>query len=136
MELPPLSLDRSAGFLSKQLYDGPRDAILAGQFRPGTRVPSTRALAASLGVSRNTVHTAFEQLVLEGLLEGKHGAGTFVADVPSGTPIGLGVGPLDQARGRRRISKQGRAVLELAESLPEPIQLPGEARGRDSKLLK
>ena len=78
MTLPPLSLDRSAGALSRQLYDGLRDAILSGQFRVGTRMPSTRALAASLSVSRNTVHMAYEQLILEGLLEGKQGSGTFV----------------------------------------------------------
>ena len=130
MELPPLSLDRSTGRLSRQLYDGLRGAILAGQFRAGTRLPSTRALAASLGVSRNTVHTAFEQLILEGLLEGKQGAGTYVAEVPSGTPSGVGLGEPHQPRGCRRLSRQGRAVLEMAESWPQPIQLPGESRGR------
>lgn len=94
MTLPPLSLDRSAGALSRQLYDSLRDAILSGQFRVGTRMPSTRALAASLSVSRNTVHMAFEQLILEGLLEGKQGAGTFVAQVPSGIPLGPDRGAL------------------------------------------
>ena len=113
MTLPPLSLDRSAGSLSRQLYNGLRDAILSGQFRVGTRMPSTRALAASLRVSRNTVHMAFEQLILEGLLEGKQGVGTFVADVPvgipggipSGIPCGQGDVELDEPRGRRNLSQ-------------------------------
>lgn len=130
MKLPPLSLDRSAGRLSRQLYEGLRDAILRGQFRAGTRMPSTRVLAASLGVSRNTVHTAFEQLILEGLLDGKQGAGTYVADVPGGTPAGLGTSDPDQPRGLRRLSRQGRAVLDMAESWPQHVQLPGESRGR------
>jgi GntR family transcriptional regulator/MocR family aminotransferase len=130
MTLPPLSLDRSAGALSRQLYDSLRDAILSGQFRVGTRMPSTRALAASLSVSRNTVHMAFEQLILEGLLEGKQGAGTFVAQVPSGIPLGPDAVEPDELRGRRNLSQQGRAIYNLAKRWPEPIQLPGESRGR------
>lgn len=130
MTLPPLSLDRSAGSLSRQLYDGLRDAILSGQFRVGARMPSTRALAASRGVSRNTVHMAFEQLILEGLLEGKQGVGTFVAELPSGIPFGPGAAELDKPRGRRNLSHQGRAIHNLAKRWPEPIQLPGESRGR------
>src|SRR5262249_49340930 len=105
MALPPLSLDRSAGPLSRQLYEGLRDAILSGQFRVGTRMASTRALAASLGVSRNTVHTAFEQLILEGLLEGKPGAGTYVAEMPSGIPVGARAVGRDKPRGRRNLSQ-------------------------------
>ena len=50
-----------------------------GAARAGQRLPSTRAMAVELGVSRNTVVTAFEQLLAEGYLEGRVGAGTFVA---------------------------------------------------------
>lgn len=130
MNLPPLSLDRSAGSLSRQLYDGLRDAIQAGQFRAGTRLPSTRSLADVLGVSRNTVHTAFEQLILEGLLEGRQGAGTFVADLPSASVLGRGHSEVQQPGGRRTLSQQGRAVLALSESTSQPVQLPSEYRGR------
>lgn len=130
MDLPALTLDRTRGRLSRQLYDGLRGAILSGQFRAGTRLPSTRALADSLGVSRNTVHTAFEQLILEGLLTGQQGAGTFVAEVPGDTPHGVGLTEAHRPRGRRRLSRQGRTVLQLAEGRPAAIQLPGEPRGR------
>ena len=65
----------------RQLYDGLRAAILAGQLAPGTRLPSTRAFASELGVARNTVVNAFEQLIAEGYIEGKIGAGTQVAHV-------------------------------------------------------
>src|SRR5687768_17026400 len=63
----------------RQLYEGIRRAILGGQIRPGSRLPSTRELASELGVSRNTVMSAFDQLVAEGYLEGEVGSGTFVS---------------------------------------------------------
>jgi GntR family transcriptional regulator/MocR family aminotransferase len=76
---PQLTVDEAAEEpLFRQLYDRLRAAVLAGELRPGVRLPSTRALAAALGVSRNTVMAAFEQLLAEGYLEGRVGAGTFV----------------------------------------------------------
>ncbi len=80
-EVPPwISLDASSGTpYYRQLYDGVRRAILSGILPAGTRLPSTRTLAAELRVSRTTMVTAFEQLLAEGYLEGKIGSGTFVA---------------------------------------------------------
>jgi GntR family transcriptional regulator/MocR family aminotransferase len=75
-----ISLDpRSATPLHRQLYEGIRDAVLAGRLSAGARLPSTRALAADLDISRNTVAGAFDQLLAEGYIEGRPGAGTFVA---------------------------------------------------------
>jgi len=75
-----LSLDpRSATPLHRQLYEGIRDAVLTGRLSAGARLPSTRALAADLDISRNTVAGAFDQLLAEGYIEGRPGAGTFVA---------------------------------------------------------
>ncbi len=72
-------LDHSSSVpLHKQLYERFRDAILNGQLRTGSRLPSTRELALHLGLSRNTIMTAFEQLLAEGFLTGKVGAGTYV----------------------------------------------------------
>ena len=65
--------------LYRQLYESLRRMILAGQLRPGTRLQSTRELAAELRVSRNTVMNAFEQLLAEGYLEGQVGSGTYVS---------------------------------------------------------
>src|ERR1019366_5890784 len=56
-----------------------REAVLGGRLPPGSRLPSTRAFAAELGISRNTVMGAFDQLLAEGYLEGKVGSGTYVA---------------------------------------------------------
>ena len=65
--------------LHRQLYDKLREQILLGRFTPGQQMPSTRVLAADLGVSRNTILYAFEQLKAEGYLEGATGSGTYVA---------------------------------------------------------
>jgi GntR family transcriptional regulator/MocR family aminotransferase len=74
---------RSATPLYRQLYEGLRQAILDGRLRSGSRVPASRLFAEQLGVSRNTVSLAFEQLILEGYLKGEVGSGTFVSnDLP------------------------------------------------------
>jgi GntR family transcriptional regulator / MocR family aminotransferase len=56
-----------------------RASILAGHLRAGTRLPSIRALAYELGISRNTVLNAYAQLLAEGDIEGAVGSGTYVA---------------------------------------------------------
>jgi GntR family transcriptional regulator/MocR family aminotransferase len=74
-----IPLDRSIGIpIFRQIYDGLRRAILEGRLRPGQRIPSTRSLAADLGVSRLPVLNAYEQLLHEGYLVGRTGSGTFV----------------------------------------------------------
>ena len=78
--LGTLAIDRDAEEpLYRQLYFALRAAILEGRLRPGTRLPSTRNLATDLSVSRNTVVIAFDQLLAEGYVEGKVGAGTYVS---------------------------------------------------------
>lgn len=75
-----LPLDRSLGHpIHRQIYDGLRRAILEARLSPGQRVPSTRALAEDLGISRLPVLTAYDQLLHEGYLEGRTGSGTFVS---------------------------------------------------------
>ena len=80
LSLAAIHLERSHAIpLHRQLYNCLSEAILARQLVPGTRVPPTRALAAELGISRNTVVNAFDQLLAEGYLESKVGSGTFVS---------------------------------------------------------
>jgi GntR family transcriptional regulator / MocR family aminotransferase len=57
-----------------------RDAVRSGRLPPGTRLPSSRALASDLQVARNTVADAYAQLVAEGWLAAERGSGTRVAD--------------------------------------------------------
>src|ERR1700722_13225637 len=56
-----------------------REAIRDGRLAPDTRLPSSRALAADLGLSRGTVSAAYDQLVAEGYLVARHGSGTVVS---------------------------------------------------------
>ncbi|MGN9845984.1 MocR-like pyridoxine biosynthesis transcription factor PdxR [Nonomuraea sp. H19] len=63
------------------LEDSLREAIRDGRLQPGTRLPSTRALAAELGLARGTVSAAYDQLVAEGYLTTRPGSATEVADV-------------------------------------------------------
>src|SRR5262249_46070553 len=69
---------RSIVPLHRQIYDRLRDAILKGNLAAKARLPSTRSLANELGISRNTVTTAFDQLLAEGYLESRTGSGTYV----------------------------------------------------------
>ncbi|HMA15052.1 MAG TPA: PLP-dependent aminotransferase family protein [Kiloniellaceae bacterium] len=110
-----LALDRAAAApLQQQLYDQLRAVILAGGLAPGTRLPSSRSLAAELGCSRNTVVTAFDQLLSEGYLEGHAGSGTFVSRVLPEDLLGL-----PPAGNRHRASP--------AAAEPPPLSARGQA---------
>ncbi|WP_277068908.1 PLP-dependent aminotransferase family protein [Saccharomonospora viridis] len=79
----PVTLDRSLAVpLAVQLADALREAASGGHLRGGDRLPSTRALAASLGVSRAVTSAAYEQLHAEGWIVGRHGSGTYVTTSP------------------------------------------------------
>jgi GntR family transcriptional regulator/MocR family aminotransferase len=78
--VPPVALDSSGKIpMYSQVSEWFRRAIVAGQLRPGQRLPSTRSLAAELKISRIPVTSAYEQLHAEGYLETFVGAGTCVA---------------------------------------------------------
>jgi GntR family transcriptional regulator / MocR family aminotransferase len=77
--LPIIAIDRkSRKALHKQICDAYRVAIVDGILRPGQRVPSTRALATELRVSRLPVLNAYAQLLAEGYFESRVGAGTVI----------------------------------------------------------
>src|SRR5213076_1392267 len=77
-----IRLDRaSTEPLHQQLYRQIRDELISGSFGDGaSRLPSSRTLAADLGISRLTVNLAFSKLHAEGYLRSKAGSGTFVAN--------------------------------------------------------
>ncbi len=54
------------------------EKIKNGEYGPGMKLPTERALAEELGISRNTVSAAYKELLLEGVLEARQGRGTFV----------------------------------------------------------
>src|ERR1700742_380539 len=81
----PVTLDRaSATPLAVQLAEQLRAAAGEGRLRSGDRLPSTRALADRLEVSRTVTAAAYEQLHAEGWITGRHGSGTFVTTAPPG----------------------------------------------------
>ncbi|NNF80563.1 MAG: PLP-dependent aminotransferase family protein [Rhizobiales bacterium] len=63
----------------QQLYEQVRDLILSGRLPTGARLPSTRSYSKELGLSRTTLIAAYDQLVSEGYLEARRGAGIFVS---------------------------------------------------------
>lgn len=66
--------------LIHQVYEQIRKNILQGELTAGERLPSTRELSSNLGISRNVILEAYEQLFTEGYIEGKQGSGTYVAE--------------------------------------------------------
>lgn len=75
-----LQLDLSGAGRRQALESALRAAIRSRRLEAGRALPSTRMLAADLGVARSTVVSAYEQLCVEGYLEATHGSGTRVAD--------------------------------------------------------
>jgi len=68
--------------LYREIADDVRRAIAAGKLPRGARLPSSRALALQLGVSRNTILAAYEALASDGIIEGRTGSGTVVRTAP------------------------------------------------------
>ncbi len=64
-----------------QIYEYYRDMVLSGKLSAGSALPSTRNLAEQLSVSRNTVETAYQQLLAEGYLYSRQGSGYYVSAV-------------------------------------------------------
>lgn len=108
--------------LHRQLYDEIRRAILSGRLAAGTRLPATREFCRLMSVSRNTVLAAYEQLLAEGYVLSRIGAGTFVApDLPERLPIV----PREERAARaaptpRRLSERGTRWLAAKRTTHRP----------------
>ncbi|MEZ5993356.1 MAG: PLP-dependent aminotransferase family protein [Planctomycetota bacterium] len=107
--LVDLETPKSDAPLYQRIADSIRADVLAGRLRRGERVPSTRALAKELRVNRNTVAQAYDQLVGEGFLEGRHGSGTYVAR------------ELPQANFNARGSRTGQQKLKRVALANSPV---------------
>ncbi|MFS4092574.1 PLP-dependent aminotransferase family protein [Streptomyces sp. AF1A] len=78
---------RAGRGVRRALAESVRDAVRTGRLAPGTRLPSSRRLAADLGLARNTVADAYADLVTEGWLTARKGSGTLVADRTITRPV-------------------------------------------------
>ena len=109
----PVVVDRETGRpLAAQISAQLQAAVTGSVLRAGDRLPSSRDLAATLGVSRTVVTNAYARLFAEGWLEGRHGSGTYVADV---TPPPVAPAA---ARPSGPVARPGSAAA--AESATEP----------------
>ena len=95
--------------LHRQLYNELRTAILGGRLPTGCRLPASRELAQVTGLSRNTVLSAYDQLIAEGYIDSQAGSGTYVASsFPEQVLSGPAMEPVPHAdRGLRRLARRG-----------------------------
>ena len=110
--------------LHRQLYNELRTAILGGRLPSGCRLPASRELAQVTGLSRNTVLSAYDQLIAEGYIDSRAGSGTYVSiALPEQVLSGPAVEPLPQAdRGSRRLSVRGERLLAAPFRRWPPLQ--------------
>lgn len=118
--------------LYRQIYERVRMQILDGRLRPGERVPATRTLADELGVARNTVARAYDDLLAEGYLRGRRGSGTYVAEIRR-----PGEDAIDERSTPRLTSWARRALVSLPVSIgayPPPGRKPAPIETTSSRL--
>lgn len=109
------SADAERGGTTRRIYEALKAQVLGGVYGPRDRLPSTRALAAELGVSRTTVSAAYEQLFSEGFLESRPGARARVAlsrPLPGGDRSSLSAEAGPVPPGALRLSRFGAALGE------------------------
>ena len=108
----------------QQVYGAIREGVLSGKLRAGDRLPVTRTLARDLGMSRNVVLIAYEQLIAEGYAQARVGDGTFVAATLPDSML-----PVTATRrqdsvvrpGPPRLSQYARRILDEPDS-EAPVQ--------------
>jgi GntR family transcriptional regulator / MocR family aminotransferase len=106
--------DAPARRRGRTLQSALREAVRTGRLAAGTRLPSSRELAADLGVSRGLVTEAYEQLTAEGYLRSGRGSGTWVGDAArSARPPAPGPGPLAPS-----------ARVDFRPGTPDPALFP------------
>ncbi len=126
------------GLLYQQVYRGVRAEILSGKLAAGARLPSTRTLAADLGISRNVAMLAYDQLLDEGYALARTGSGTIVAPtLPEEwtgmvSPAGAGLGK--SRRTEPRLARSGARALEIARTVPARWDLRGRRLAYDFRV--
>jgi GntR family transcriptional regulator/MocR family aminotransferase len=101
--------------LHRQLYNELRAAILGGRLPSGCRLPASRELAHVTGLSRNTVLSAYDQLVAEGYINSRAGSGTYVAStLPDQVLADPQMEPLPVAEhSARQLTREGKRLRAM-----------------------
>lgn len=112
-----IAFDESSSIpLYRQLYERLRANILSSQLRAGARLPSSRSLAQELGISRNTVTAAYDQLLAEGYIESRVGHGTSVIPLPPEQLINVAparLAPFSAVPGHPALSQRGKLIAGM-----------------------
>ena len=124
-----LHLDFGSGAgVRADLEEALRRAVRDGRLAPGTRLPSSRVLARDLGVARNTVASAYGQLVAEGWLTARQGSGTQVARETFGEQAPAPAAPVVTAPTGFADSEYGQShPYDLRPGLPDLSSFPRDA---------
>src|SRR3984893_11092425 len=117
-ELPLRLPTRGSHQILRALHQQLRAAIVDGRLRPGLRLPSTRALASSHGISRNTAVAAYDLLLSEGYVSVRRGSGCYVAQALSRPAPGAARAGITAADSRLSSFWRGRRAWGRA-ALPE-----------------
>ncbi|CAG2152203.1 HTH-type transcriptional regulator LutR [Cupriavidus yeoncheonensis] len=91
--IPPAPLRRRGRTLAEEVVSGLTERISQGQLKPGDKLPTESEVMASFGVSRTVVREALSRLQASGLVETRHGIGTFVLARPAETPSPFRIDP-------------------------------------------
>lgn len=71
--------------VSEQVFEQMKQLLISGEWKSGQRLPSENDLAEQFGVSRITIRNSLQQLAALGMVETRHGEGTFVKDIDAGS---------------------------------------------------
>jgi GntR family transcriptional regulator/MocR family aminotransferase len=101
------------GTIRLQLLEQFRAAIRDRRLPAGSRLPSTRAVAQRLHISRSTVTDVFDQLLAEGYLVARHGAGTYVSPALRGAPVDVRAAAKPASTSWERVSRRGKLFADI-----------------------
>ncbi|CAA7611444.1 putative rhizopine catabolism regulatory protein MocR [Candidatus Terasakiella magnetica] len=124
LTLTPLTSEDAAMPLHRRLYFILRAAIFDGRLTVGARLPSSRAMAHQMGISRNTVLTALDQLMAEGFIESRQGSGTRVVARPLPPSLAAREAIPQSPLQGRAISRRARELAELESPFGRASLLP------------
>ena len=113
-----IRIEKSSGIpITRQILDQIRTQCATGALRPGDQLPSVRQLALDLAINHNTIVRVYERLEAEGLIERRHGSGTYVTDLAPDSAPALRAELAALNRDARSLARRARAYGMSVEQL-------------------